>query len=154
MSKPEYVYVTAIAAPPETVWKALTTAEFTRQYWHKTRITSDLKVGSPIRFFVDDDEVVCEGEVLVADRPNKLSYTWAFPKNPAQKNEPPSRVTFLIEKIGQGSKLTVVHDRFEEGSEIYKLVSNGWPLVIAGLKTLLEGGKAVDFTATDKGGEQ
>lgn len=147
MSKPEFVYATAIAAPPEAVWKALTTAEFTRQYWHKARIESDFEVGSPVRFYVDDDEVACEGEILEVDRPKKLSYTWAFPRNPAQKNEPPSRVTFLIEEIAAGSKLTVIHDGFEEGSEIYKEISNGWPLVIAGLKTLLEGGKVVDFTA-------
>ena len=151
MSKPEYVYVTAIAAPPESVWKGLTTAEFTRQYWHEVGIESDFRVGSPVRFLTDDGEVACEGEVLAAERPKKLSYTWSFPRTEAQKSEPPSRVTFLIEELGQGSKLTVIHDQFEEGSEIYKMVSNGWPLVIAGLKTLLEVGKPVDFTATDKG---
>ena len=147
MTKPEFVYVTAIAAPPEKVWQGLTTPEFTYQYWHKTRIASDFAVGSKVEFTLDDGEVACEGEVLAADRPNKLSYTWAFPKNPAQDNEPPSRVTFLIEEIQGGSKLTVIHDQFVEGSEILKLVSNGWPLVIGGLKTLLEAGKAVDFTA-------
>lgn len=153
MTKPEFVYVAAIAASPEAVWKGLTTAEFTYQYWHKTRVESDFEVGSPIRFTVDDDGVVCEGEILVAEKPNKLSYTWAFPRNPAQQREPPSRVTFRIEAIGGGSKLTVIHDQFEEGSEIYKLVSNGWPLVIGGLKTLLEAGKAVDFTAQETGGK-
>ena len=151
MSKPEYVYVTAIAAPPESVWKALTTAEFTRQYWHKSRVESDFRVGSPIRYYIGDGEVALEGEILAAERPKKLSYTWTFPMNPAQKNEPPSRVTFLIEAIEQGTKLTVLHDRFEEGSEIFKQISNGWPLVIAGLKTLLEGGAPVDFTTSAKG---
>lgn len=149
MTKPEFVYVTAIAAPPEKVWQGLTTAEFTCQYWHKTRIESEFEVGSPVRFTVDSGDIVCEGEVLVAEPPGKLSYTWAFPKNPAQQNEPPSRVTFLIEKIHGGSKLTIIHDQFEEGSEIMKLVSNGWPLVIGGLKTLLESGTAVDFSAED-----
>lgn len=151
MIKPEFVYVAAIAAPPEAVWNGLTSAEFTYQYWHRTRVESDFAVGSPVRFTVDDGGVVCEGEILVADRPRKLSYTWAFPRNPAQKNEPPSRATFLIEAIGGGSKLTVIHDQFEEGSEILKAVSNGWPLVIGGLKTLLEAGKAVDFTASETG---
>lgn len=154
MSKPEYMYVTAVAAKPEDVWKALTTAEFTRQYWHKASVESDFKAGSPIRFYVGDGEVALEGEILAADRPDKLSYTWTFPRNPAQKNEPPSRVTFRLAAIEQGTKLTVVHDRFEEGSEIYKQISQGWPLVIAGLKTLLEGGKVVDFTAAGEGGKR
>lgn len=151
MAKPEFVYVTAIAAPPNAVWEALTTAEFTFQYWHRTRVESDFEVGSPIRFLVDDGEVACKGEILEANRPKKLSYTWAFPRIPAQQHEPPSRVTFLIDAIEPGSKLTVIHDRFEEGSKIFGLINEGWPLVIAGLKTLLESGEAVDFTASGSG---
>ena len=41
MSKPDFVYMTVIAATPEEVWKGLTTPEFTRQYWHNTRVRSD-----------------------------------------------------------------------------------------------------------------
>ena len=50
MSKPDYAYVTIIAAPPEEVWRGLTTAEFTRQYWHTTSIRSDFEEGSPVEF--------------------------------------------------------------------------------------------------------
>jgi uncharacterized protein YndB with AHSA1/START domain len=146
MKKPDYVYVTAIAAPKEVVWKGLTTAEFTRQYWHGTDIDSDFREGSPVRFR-KDGEVACEGQVLVADAPNKLAYTWHFPRNPETATEAPSRVTFLLEAISQGTRLTVIHDQFEPGSKTYEMVRNGWPLVIAGLKTLLESGTAVDFSA-------
>ena len=31
--KPKTVYVTYIAAPPEKVWQALTSSEFTRKYF-------------------------------------------------------------------------------------------------------------------------
>lgn len=147
MTTPEYVYVAAIAAPPEVVWKGLTTADFTQQYWHETRIECDFRVGSPVRFLVENDEVGCEGEILVSEPPNRLSYTWQFPRNPETKNEAPSRVTFLLEPIGAGTKLTVTHDRFPEGSKMYHLVKDGWPLVISGLKTLLETESAVDFSS-------
>ena len=48
---------------------------------------------------------------------------------------------------GEATKLTVTHDQFPKDSKMYGMVSFGWPHVIAGLKTLLETGKAVDFAA-------
>jgi uncharacterized protein YndB with AHSA1/START domain len=149
MNKPESVYVIVIASPPEEVWTGLTSPEFTKQYWHRTEVQSDFEVGSPIRFYIETGEVGCEGEILTADRPNELAYTWQFPLNPETKDEPPSRVTFKLEKIAAGTKLTMVHDQFEKDSKMLGIVDQGWPLVLSGLKTLLESGTAVDFTAEE-----
>ena len=146
MREMEYVYVTLIAAPPEKVWQALTTPEFTSQYWHSTRVRCDWNVGSRVEFLVDGDEVGCEGEVLTHDPPTELSYTWSFPRNPETRDEAPSRVTFLLVELPQGTRLTVIHDRFPTDSKMYPLIAQGWPCVMAGLKTLVETGEAVDFT--------
>ena len=149
MNNDKYVYATLIAATREDVWKGLTMAEFTRQYWHSTRVRSDWTVGSSIEFLVDGDngdEVGCEGKILKCDYPSELSYSWQFPRNPDTRDEVPSRVTFFLEPVGEHTKLTVVHDRFADGSKMLGLVSDGWIHVIAGLKTLLETGKAVDFS--------
>ena len=149
MNIPEYNYVTVIAAPRERVWEALTTAEFTRQYWHSTRVESTWVVGSEIRFLVDGengDEVGCRGEILVADKPSELSYTWSFPRNPAVSEETPSRVTFRLEALEDHTRLSITHDQFPEESLMYEYVKDGWPLVLAGLKMLLETGRAVDFS--------
>lgn len=147
MKSPEFVYVVVIAKPPEDVWKGLTDPEFTRQYWHKTEVRSDFRVGSAIEFMTEDGHVGCEGEILSATRPIELSYTWQFPRNPDTSKEPHSRVTFRLEAIAAGTKLTVVHDHFPANSKMFELVQPGWPLVICGLKTLLESGTAVDFSA-------
>jgi hypothetical protein len=40
-------------------------------------------------------------------------------------------------------KLTVVHDGFEPGSAVLPGISEGWPRVLSGLKTLLETGDAL-----------
>ncbi|MEE8370510.1 MAG: SRPBCC family protein [Sphingomonadales bacterium] len=146
MSDLKYLYVTVIAASPEKVWRDLTTPEFTQQYWHKTRVQSDWKEGSGITFETPDGGIGCEGSILKADHPRELSYTWRFPRIPEAAAEEPSRVTFLLEALGEHTRLTILHDRFPEGSVVYDLVEPGWPLVIAGLKTLLETGTAVDFT--------
>ena len=149
MTNPDYAYVTIIAAPPERVWTALTTAEFTEQYWHSTRIRSDFKDGSPVEF-LQDGEVCVTGQVLRADRPRELTYTWLFCRNPETCNETPSRVRFLLKEIPVGTELTVLHDGFDPGSKTLEMITQGWPYVIAGLKTLLETGEAVDFTASEQ----
>ena len=73
MSKPEFVYMTVIAAPPEQVWKGLTTEEFTRQYWHDTRVRSDYERGSKIEFLNPDDSIGVAGEILTAEFPKELA---------------------------------------------------------------------------------
>ncbi|MEX0300409.1 MAG: SRPBCC family protein [Kordiimonas sp.] len=150
MGNAEFYYVTLIDAPRDTVWRALTNGEFTKQYWHMTEVKSDWVVGSKVVFLVDG-EVGCEGEVLVADAPRSLSYTWHFPRNPVCAAEAPSRVLFSLEEIQGVTKLTVKHDRFSsEDSPTYKMVSPGWPFVLAGLKTLCETGKTFDFSMLEK----
>ena len=151
MSKPDFVYMTVIAATPEEVWEGITSPEFTQQYWHDTRVMSDYRAGSPIEFLNEDDSVGVAGEILVAERPAKLAYTWQFTgsDSPA-KDDPPSRVTFNLEAIAAGTRLTVIHDQLEEGSQTANMVAFGWPHVLAGLKTLLETGKAVDFTNPER----
>ena len=146
MSNSEFVYMTVIAAPPERVWEGLTTAEFTEQYWHATRVRSDFTAGATIEFLNPDDSVGVAGE------PKELSYTWRFLRNPDAADDPASLVTFRLEAIRAGTRLTVIHDRLAEGSATATMVAFGWPHVIAGLKTLLETGKPVDFTASEEPG--
>ena len=55
------------------------------------------------------------------------------------KAEGYSRVTWEIEPIGDSCRLTVTHDRLRAGAnpELY----GGWPMILSGLKTLLETGE-------------
>ena len=62
----------------------------------------------------------------------------------AWRAEPRSKVAFDIEDTGPGVvKLTVIHDSFEPGSDVLQAISDGWPAVLASLKTLLETGTAL-----------
>ncbi len=51
----------------------------------------------------------------------------------------PTRVSWEIEQIEDTCRLTVVHDQLPEGAtaELY----GGWPMILSGLKTLLETGE-------------
>lgn len=152
MTNPEFHYVCLIDAPAEKVWQALTTAEFTRQYWHGTEVRSRWKLGSRVEFLVDGGEVGCEGKVFECDPPHRLAYSWHFPRNPAAAAEAPSKVSFVLEDIEGATKLTVVHNGFPGPDSVtYAMVSTGWPFVIAGLKTLCEVGETRDFSALHMG---
>lgn len=151
MNKPKFVYTTYIQTSPEKLWEALTSGDFTRKYWGGYRIESDWKVGAPMKFYAADGSLAHSDQVLIADRPKVLSYTWK-PLGKHMPDEPASTVTFELEQKGEFVKLTVTHSEFPEDSKMFPMISNGWPLVISSLKTLLETGTPLDFAFLKKCG--
>lgn len=152
MNKPEFMYETFIRATPEKIWEALTTAAFTSLYFHGTHVDSDWKTGSPVVFRGDDGTPLVEGEVLVADRPKRLSYTWHVLYDDELTKERPSRVTFELEPLPGVCRLRIVHDDFDVGSKTLEKVSQGWSSIICSLKTLLETGDALPLAGNEEKG--
>jgi uncharacterized protein YndB with AHSA1/START domain len=142
MSKPEFVYVTYIETTPERLWEALTSSEFTRRYWFNTEVRSDWKVGSPWALVVDG-KTTDVGEILEAERPRRLSYTFKHVSDEELKQEPASKVVFTLEPHGKVVKLTLTHEGFVEGGKMLDGISKGWPAILASLKSLLESGTAL-----------
>ncbi len=149
-----FVYTTYINTTPEQLWTALTEPAFTRRYWG-VALVSDWNTGSTITWELEhvtiaDDEQV----VIAAEPPRRLSYTWHtvtpefiaaygndqefLAKASAERR---SKVTFEIEPAGDLVKLTVTHDDFDPDSVVLAGVSEGWPAIIASLKTMLETGE-------------
>jgi uncharacterized protein YndB with AHSA1/START domain len=141
MSKPEFVYVIYIASTPEKVFAALTDANMSEQYWHGNSVVSDWKVGSPftLRLARHDNDVT--GEVLEYDPPRRLSYS--FLAHDGSDGGKASRVTFELEPQRDQVRLTMVHDRFEQGSPVIEKISLGWPLILSSLKSYIECGKVL-----------
>ncbi len=154
----EFVYTTYIKTTPEQLWQALTDPAFTVRYWG-VELTSDWKVGSPITWRYKSATMAGpEQTVLVADVNRRLSYNWhaitpefaeligSSPQEAAAlAAEKRSNVTFEIEPMGDLVKLTVTHGGFEPGSVILPGVSEGWPTILASLKSLLETGQELKF---------
>jgi uncharacterized protein YndB with AHSA1/START domain len=143
--KTEFVYTTYISSTPQKVWDAITTPEFARQYWGHANV-SDWKQGSKWNMVNAEGGVQMTGEVLESRAPSRLVLSWVSPENVANLSEH-SRVTFEIDAIGDVVRLNVVHDQLNAGSEMAKGISKGWPLVLSGLKSFLETGKAYDIMA-------
>jgi uncharacterized protein YndB with AHSA1/START domain len=141
----EFVYVTYIRTTPEKLWDALTNPAFTRQYWFNIDVTSDWKVGSPMRY-MQNGEAKVDGKVLVADRPKLLSYTFREAQGEAS-HEPPTKVTLELEPEAgtETVRLTVTHTDFVPNSKHRPSISGGWPAVLSNLKSLLETGKKLEF---------
>ena len=142
MSKPEFVYVTYIETTPEKLWDALTKSDFTRLYWFGTEVRSDWKVGSPFAL-VTNGTTTDTGEILEADRPRRLSYTFKHVQDPEMSKERASKVVFTLEPFGKLVKLTLTHEDFVAGSLLLDGISKGWPAILSALKSLLEKGSAL-----------
>jgi uncharacterized protein YndB with AHSA1/START domain/DNA-binding transcriptional ArsR family regulator len=153
MDKPSFVYTTYIQTTPERLWQALTEPAFTERYW-ATAFDSDWKADSTVTWHTRGLTIADPEQVVVESQPyRRLSYTWhTFTPEWAESldltddardrlaAEPRSKVTFEIEPLGEQVKLTVIHDDLEPGGMTGSLISQGWPRVVANLKTLLETG--------------
>jgi uncharacterized protein YndB with AHSA1/START domain len=141
MPKPEFIYISYIETTPEKLWEALTSSEFTKRYWWDTHVVSDWKVGSPFSLVLNG-KTTDVGEILEADRPRRLSYTFRHILNEAARKERPWRVTFVLQH-GKLVKLTLTHEDFAEDSVVIDGISKGWPAIMSSLKSMLESGTAL-----------
>jgi uncharacterized protein YndB with AHSA1/START domain/DNA-binding transcriptional ArsR family regulator len=157
VDKPSFVYTTYIRTTPERLWQALTEPAFTKRYWSIT-FDTDWQAGSPMSWhqrglkITDPEQVVLESEPY-----HRLSYTWhtfsaewaesfGFTDEARERltSERRSKVTFEIEPLdAEQVRLTVLHDDLEPGGMTASMISQGWPRVLANLKTLLETGEAL-----------
>jgi DNA-binding transcriptional ArsR family regulator/uncharacterized protein YndB with AHSA1/START domain len=154
----DFVYTTYIRTTPEQLWQALTEPAFTSRYWGVS-LSSDWQTGSLITWEYKGVTMADPTQtVLVADVNRRLAYNWhaitpefaeligSSPEEAAAlAAEQRSNVIFEIEQVGELVKLTVTHGGFEAGSVILPGISEGWPTILASLKTLLETGEPLAF---------
>jgi uncharacterized protein YndB with AHSA1/START domain len=136
----EKVYEIYIKTTPDRLWKAITDPEMRSKYSFGNRISSDWTRGS--RYEARNPRaagVLVEGENVEVDPPRRLVQTMRALWGEDVKSEGTSRVTWEIEPVGDSCRLTVTHDQLREGAndQLY----GGWPMILSGLKTLLETGE-------------
>jgi len=153
----EFVYTTDVRTTAEQLWRALTEPAFTRRWWNAT-LDAEWKAGAPLAWttMIDDSGVGivvehADQRVLEAEPFRRLSYTWhAYTPEFAQRvgwddetfaqaaSEQLSRATFEIDAIDDMCKLTIVHRGYDPNGVIRGMISQGWPRVLADLKSFLE----------------
>ncbi len=144
------VYVLYIRTTPEKLWEAISSPNVTQQYFFGTRVQSDFKPGSEISYHMEGPEgearIPVKGKIVEVEPHKKLVHTFHHDFGDKERGySQESRVTYELEPMGDLVKLTLIHDQFRGDEETYRSVSGGWPIVLNGLKTVLETGKPLEF---------
>src|SRR5262249_10054020 len=104
-----------LAAPPERVFRALTSQEAVG-WWVRAGVfdtrewTGGVRVGGGWRAsgVAKGRPYALEGEFLEIDPPQRLVHTWRAAGAPGA----PTTVTYLLERLGGGTRITLRHTGF------------------------------------------
>jgi uncharacterized protein YndB with AHSA1/START domain/DNA-binding transcriptional ArsR family regulator len=140
----EKVFEIYIKTTPERLWQAITDPELRQKYSFGVRTVSDWTPSSSYTSAAGDATIspampIAEGENLEVDPPYRLVQSFRALWSNDVNQEGFSRVAWEIEPVGDSCRLTVTHDQLRVGAnqELY----GGWPMILSGLKTLLETGE-------------
>ena len=135
----EKVFEIYIKTTPERLWEAITDDELRTKYNFGVGVRSDWTRGSTYEgSHPAAPEPIAAGENLEVDPPRRLVQSFNALWGEDVRAEGTSRVTWEIEQVEDSCRLTVTHDQLREGAndQLY----GGWPMILSGLKTLLETG--------------
>ena len=103
-----------LKAAPERVWDYLTRHDLLGEWFHPAR--ADLTSGEPYELLSPDEngamKRICWGRVIRMDPPHTLVCT--FTVNPLNGAE--TRLTWTLDKVSGGTRLTLVHDGIGEAA--------------------------------------
>jgi uncharacterized protein YndB with AHSA1/START domain len=135
----EKVFEIYIKTTPERLWQAIVDGEMRRQYTFGAAVTSEWEPGSPWKLATGQGFQIAGGENLEVDAPRRLVQSFTALWSDDVQGEGTSRVTWEIEPVADSCRLTVTHDQLPEGAN--EELFGGWPMILSGLKTLLETGE-------------
>ena len=140
---PDFVHAVYIRATPEIVWRAITETDYTLRYFYGSAMQCDWQPGSAYRMTIDG-ELQIEGEIIEPSPPRRLVQVWHAVWDPQVAADAPTRVSWEIEDAVPGvCKVTLVHSGLVANSSTLEQISDGWPFILSGLKSLLETGKGL-----------
>jgi uncharacterized protein YndB with AHSA1/START domain len=136
------VFEIYIKTTPERLWEAITDPELRAKYSFGVSVESDWTPGSTYKAGVPGVIEISSGENLEVDPPRLLVQSFTAHWSEGVEAEGTSRVTWEIEPVGDSCCLRVTHDQLsaDANSELF----GGWPMILSGLKTLLETGELLD----------
>ena len=141
---PAIVYTIYIASTPEKVWQALTSAEFSRQYFSGLAVELEERKGGAFAVRLPDGTLHIGGEVIECERPRRLTITWNVNWPRLVERLRQTLVSYKIEQVEDAVRLTLTqsHDR-PISEDILSGGRAGWPAILSSLKSLLETGTAL-----------
>ncbi len=133
----DHVLSIEIKTSVQNVWNEITKTGKIQRALYNTVLETDLTPGSRLRYYSPDKKrVFIVGEIVEVDPPTKLSHTYKF----TQQDEPPTLVTWHLEEIPDGCRITLTHGGWTAEHKAPEKVAAGWTDILAILKTDLETG--------------
>jgi uncharacterized protein YndB with AHSA1/START domain len=125
-----------IGVPPERVFRAISTEELAKwwgsaELYRTTQHTVDLRPGGAYRsdgIGADGTPFHVSGKILEVDPPKRLVQTW----QPSWESGPSSTVTWTLEAIPTGTRLTLRHSGFTDPASC-ESHAQGWERVLGWL---------------------
>lgn len=128
----------AVAAPRQAVWDALSRTDEPHPYYFDAVLEAEKRPGGRWRFLTDDRErLLADGMILELEPPRRLQQTFRA----ADLADAPSRITIELEETAGGTRVLLLHDRFERRTETFRRFRRAHPLALSALKSLLETGE-------------
>jgi uncharacterized protein YndB with AHSA1/START domain len=141
--KSEFVYVIYIRATPKQLWDALMQPALTRIYWFGVSHDTTWKRGAPWKLKFSDGRVADAGKIIDIKKQRRIVLKWRNEFMPKMKAEGYTRCVIEMKPQGDAVKLTVAHSMNRANSKFIAAVSEGWPMILASLKSMLETGAAL-----------
>jgi len=144
MAITKHVYQIFIKATPQQVWDAIVEPSCTRRYFHGTAFDAPPVKGRPYRTTTAEGRPAVDGMIEELDAPKRLVMTWHTLYDAALSAEPPSRVEWIVEPMGDGlTRLRLEHGDLAGSPLTWANVKDGWVYVLDGLKTVVETGESL-----------
>lgn len=126
-----------IKAPPERVFRAVTTEELTRWWgsedtYRTTHYQGDVRVGGKWKTEGQgpDGKFSVHGEFLEVDPPRKLVQTWQYDWDTSDSI---TTITWRFEAIEGGTRVVVRHEGFGDAHDACTSHAQGWEQVLTWL---------------------
>lgn len=136
-------YEVIIDAKPQEVWSALLEPEYTKEVYMGCYIQSTFQPGAAIQYVgpgVDGEETIHVFGKILTFEPYQ---TWSFTHHVGKSYQPEtdkyeSRITYQLESVDKGTRLTLIHDQWEADDPSYQGSKESWPTLLEKTKSLVE----------------
>lgn len=133
----DHVFTIDIGVDRTRVWEEITKTGRIQRAMNNTVLEGRLVPGSKLRYYSPDHKrVFVVGEVLEVSPPQRFSHTFLF----TMREEEPTVVTWDLEAIPGGCRVTLTHTKWTDQAKTHKGVAKGWRAILEVLKRDLETG--------------
>lgn len=137
MADTELLHSITIAAPITKVWAELTRLDGKQRAMMDAVLESTLEPGAPLYYKSPDGKrVFVVGRVVEVEAPRRLSHTQRL----TMRDDPWTVVTWELEEIDGGTRVTLRNSGWPEGVERLDKVDTTWKGILTALKQVVETG--------------